>query len=199
MRAWLSIDLALRHIQGLDVGVTIPRYSRPAANGQDPFTDGQGLPEDFRETFAQAWRGLDQFRGDSRFIAWLYRNALNEAHERNRRKTLDTRELAECEEIVVAQSGTGRHPDAAVESRELSDFLAEQLRRMPLEDRAPIILRDIASCSYQEVADALDLPLDATKSRIHRARMRLRDQVEARYGRQQPGSPGGAEVPPDPR
>ena len=67
---------------------------------------------------------------------------------------------------------------------------------MPLEDRAPIILRDIASCSYQEVADALDLPLDATKSRIHRARMRLRDQVEARYDVNSLGRPAALKFRP---
>lgn len=56
MRAWLSVDLALRHLQGTDVGVTIPRYSRIVIDGQDPFADGQGVPEDFQDIFTQAWQ-----------------------------------------------------------------------------------------------------------------------------------------------
>lgn len=57
MRAWLSVDLALRHLQSIDVGgATIPRYSRTVIDGLDPFADDQGVPEDFRDTFTQAWQ-----------------------------------------------------------------------------------------------------------------------------------------------
>ena len=53
------------------------------------------------------------------------------------------------------------------------------MRRLPIDFRAPLVLRDIEGWSNQEVADILELSLAATKSRIHRARMKLREELEA--------------------
>ena len=135
--------------------------------------DERDIDEAAQDTFVQAWRHLDRFRGDAAPFTWLYRIAVNEALQRARRKQLDTRPLED--EPPVA-------PDTQVEraeSREVQEFLAERLRELPLELRAPLVLRDLEGWSNQEVADLLELSLPAAKSRIHRARMKLRHDLEA--------------------
>ena len=133
--------------------------------------DLRDVDEAAQDVFVQAWRNLDHFRGDAAPFTWLYRIAVNEALQRTRRKRFDTRPLEE--EVAEAP------PDAAVEGRELEAFLAERLRELPFELRAPLALRDLEGWSNKEVAEALDLSLPAAKSRIHRARMQIRAELDA--------------------
>jgi RNA polymerase sigma-70 factor, ECF subfamily len=117
----------------------------------------------------QAWRNLDRFRGDAAPYTWLYRIAVNEALMRRRRKTLPTSEL---QEMAVA---SGEDAFAAADARA---FLIERLRALPVDYRAAVVLRDVEGLSNEEVAEALEISLAAAKSRIHRGRMQLREQLE---------------------
>jgi len=133
--------------------------------------DLRDVDEAAQDVFVQAWRNLDHFRGDAAPFTWLYRIAVNEALQRTRRRRLDTRPLEE--EVAEAPF------DTAVEGRELEAFLAERLRELPFELRAPLVLRDLEGWSNKEVAEALDLSVPAAKSRIHRARMQIRAELDA--------------------
>ena len=105
---------------------------------------------------------------------------MNEALQRTRRKKLDLRPLDDLSPGDSSFFDHRTNVDALAESRELSSFLASKLRELPFEYRAPLVLRDIEGWSNQEVASALELSLPAAKSRIHRARIQLRDMVDAR-------------------
>jgi RNA polymerase sigma-70 factor (ECF subfamily) len=70
---------------------------------------------------------------------------------------------------------TLRTPHATAELR---NFLLARVRALPFEYRTPLVLRDIEGLSNQEVADVLGISLAATKSRIHRARMQIRTELE---------------------
>jgi RNA polymerase sigma-70 factor (ECF subfamily) len=142
--------------------------------------DERDVEEAAQDTFVQAWRNLARFRGDSQPFTWLYRIAVNEALQRTRRKKLDLRSLDDLHPGDSSFFDPRSNVDTLAENRELSSFLAEKLRDLPFEYRAPLVLRDIEGWSNQEVADALDLSLPAAKSRIHRARSQLRDIVEVR-------------------
>jgi RNA polymerase sigma-70 factor (ECF subfamily) len=131
--------------------------------------DVRDVDEAVQDTFVQAWRNLDRFRGDAAPYTWLYRIAVNEALMRRRRKTLPTSEL---QEATVAG---GEDAFAAADARA---FLIERLRALPAEYRTAVVLRDIEGLSNQEVAEALDISLAAAKTRIHRGRMRLREELE---------------------
>lgn len=146
--------------------------------------DERDVEEAAQDTFVQAWRSLDRFRGDSQPFTWLYRIAVNEALQRNRRKKLDLRPLDDAVGIDAAMAGAAPPVDTVAEGRELQSFLARRLRDLPFDYRAPIVLRDIEGWSNQEVADALGLSLPAAKSRIHRARMQLREEVDGWRTRQ---------------
>lgn len=142
--------------------------------------DERDVEEAAQDTFVQAWRNLSRFRGDSQPFTWLYRIAVNEALQRTRRKKLDLRPLDDLSPGDSSLFDHRTNTDTLAESRELSSFLAAQLRELPFEYRAPLVLRDIEGWSNQEVADALELSLPAAKSRIHRARLQLRDVVDER-------------------
>jgi RNA polymerase sigma-70 factor, ECF subfamily len=137
--------------------------------------DDRDVEEATQDCFVQAWRNLDRFRGDAAVFTWLYRIAVNEALARKRRKRLPTTGIDETpERIPVAAEPT---PEDAVESGELEAFLAERIRALEPEYRAPLVLRDVIGLSNQEVADVLELSLAAAKSRIHRARMQIRQEL----------------------
>jgi len=145
--------------------------------------DERDVEEAAQDAFVQAWRHLDRFRGDSAPFTWLYRIAVNEALQRARRKRLDTQpldddKLSGLEYRDAPGAPRPLPPDLAAESHEVREFLAARLRQLPLGLRVPLVLRDLEDWSNQEIADALELSLPAAKSRIHRARMQIRYELE---------------------
>lgn len=131
--------------------------------------DERDVEEAVQDTFVQAWRSLDRFRGDAAPFTWLYRIAVNEALQRRRRKHLPTVELQE-----VHAEQTTRGSDAS----ELRGFLVDTLRSLPDDYRDALVLRDLEGLSNEEVAAVLGLSVPAAKSRIHRARMQAREALE---------------------
>lgn len=135
--------------------------------------DPRDAEEALQDTFVQAWRGCDGFRGGSAVTTWLHRIAVNTALMRTRSRRLPTTPL----DPAVPHDGPEVHESA--ERGELSRFLAGRLRALEPEQRVPLVLRDLAGLSNQEIADALGISLPAAKSRIHRARLWLMDEVAA--------------------
>jgi RNA polymerase sigma-70 factor (ECF subfamily) len=129
--------------------------------------DERDVEESAQDVFVQAWRNLSTYRGDAALFTWLYRIAVNEALMRKRRKQVA---LAELDEGAVG----------AAEPEVEEKWLLVRVRALPDELRLPLVLRDLVGLSNQEVADVLELSLGATKSRIHRARMQIRAELEAR-------------------
>jgi RNA polymerase sigma-70 factor, ECF subfamily len=128
--------------------------------------DERDVEEAAQDVFVQAWRSLSRYRGEAAFFTWLYRIAVNEALMRRRRRQLP---LTELDEIAATA------PEPEVDE----GWLLARVRALPDELRVPLVLRDLEGLSNQEVADVLDLSVAAAKSRIHRARMRIRAELEA--------------------
>jgi RNA polymerase sigma-70 factor (ECF subfamily) len=129
--------------------------------------DERDVEEAAQDVFVHAWRSLARYRGDAAFFTWLYRIAVNEALMRKRRKQLPLTELDETAATA---------PEPEVEE----GWILARVRALPDELRLPLVLRDLEGLSNQEVAEVLDLSIAATKSRVHRARMRIRAELEAR-------------------
>jgi RNA polymerase sigma-70 factor, ECF subfamily len=144
--------------------------------------DDRDVEEALQDSFLQAWRNLDRFRGDAAVFTWLYRIAVNEALARLRRKRLQTTPVEDAPERLLVADDPAVQPEPAAEGAELQRFLAERIRALEPEYRAPLVLRDIVGLSNQEVADVLELSLPAAKSRIHRARMQIRAELVAWEG-----------------
>lgn len=127
-----------------------------------------------QETFLRAWRSLPRFEGRSRFFTWLYRIAFNEAQRRLAARPpsglLVSSELRPVEDLPDEQPG----PAARLESEELRETLRRALSEIPIELRAPVVLRDVEGLSTREAASVLELGEAAFKSRLHRGRIALR-------------------------
>jgi RNA polymerase sigma-70 factor (ECF subfamily) len=155
--------------------------------------DDRDIEEAAQDTFVQAWRNLERFRGDAAPFTWLYRIAVNEALQRNRRRRLDTQPLdaaPELEARLGPDSPTAQPLPADVEAgqREAVAALVAELRALPFDARAPLVLRDVEGWSYQDVAAALGISVTAAKSRVHRARLQV---IRALTGM----GPGGDLIP----
>jgi RNA polymerase sigma-70 factor (ECF subfamily) len=128
--------------------------------------DHRDVEEATQDVFVQAWRNLNRYRGEAQIFTWLYRIAVNEALMRRRRKRHDVYEL---DDRVAAR------PDP---EPGLRDLLMRELRALPFEQRAAVVLRDVEGLSNEEVAEAINISVPAAKSRIHRGRMQIRAALE---------------------
>ena len=131
--------------------------------------DARDVDEAVQDAFVKAWRSLDGFRGDAQLSTWLYRIGVNEALMRARRVR---RPVVPLDAVAgVVPSPRTVEDDAAASA--LASFLAAAIRELPPDQRAALVLRDVAGLANEEVASVLELTLPAAKSRIHRARLRL--------------------------
>jgi RNA polymerase sigma-70 factor (ECF subfamily) len=123
-----------------------------------------------QETFLRAWRSLPRFERRSRFFTWLYRIGFNEAQRRLARRPVAAMTVSPDEQLADERPG----PVEQVEVKELRKALERALGELPVDLRAPVVLRDIEGFSTSEAASILDLGEPAFKSRLHRGRMALR-------------------------
>jgi RNA polymerase sigma-70 factor (ECF subfamily) len=135
-----------------------------------------------QEAFLRAWRGIGSFRGEARFFTWLYRIGLNEAKRRIGREPPRALLRSLDAEGAVEPSDASGEPHARVAHAELRATLARAVRSLPLKYRTPLILRDIEGLSTADAAAVLGLGEATFKSRLHRARVAVREAIEAQLG-----------------
>lgn len=144
--------------------------------------DTRDVEEAVQDVFVQAWRNLDRYRGEAAVFTWLYRIGVNEGLARRRRKRLETVDLDAPGAAAVHDARVEVQPALSVESADTRDRVRAALAALPFDYREAVVLRDLAGLSNEEVADALGLSVSATKSRIHRGRMQLRELLEPDLG-----------------
>ena len=131
-----------------------------------------------QEAFVQAFVKLETFHRRSAFYTWLYRIAFNVAISRSRKKrptsSVDQAREATGEEPVDRRAGPGEQ----VEQDERCRVVREAIAALSEEHRAVVILREIDGCCYETIAEILELPVGTVRSRLHRARLQLRDQLK---------------------
>ena len=131
--------------------------------------------------FLAAYRSLDSFRGGS-FRAWVMRMATNacydELRRRKRRPTVSLEPVNEDDEEIESPSWLAdgsASPEGALEQSELNDALQTCLKGLPEEFRSVVVMVDIEGLDYQEVSVSVGSPLGTVKSRLARARLKMRD------------------------
>lgn len=137
-----------------------------------------------QEAFSRALRAFHHFEGRSQVGTWLYRIALNAWKNRLRSRRLRTfvsffslsSDGEEPRELDVV--GPDRAPEAELESVERSRLVQEALLKLDADDRAIVVLRDLDDKSYDDISKFLDIPVGTVKSRLSRARERLRDLLD---------------------
>jgi RNA polymerase sigma-70 factor, ECF subfamily len=132
--------------------------------------DRDDVDDMVQETYLRAWRGLDKFRGTSRFSTWLFRIAVNVTHTWRRRHR-PTLSLGEFHEQSIPAP-----PDLGGDDSLLEAY-ARALDRLPADLRATFVLHESEGLSYRDVAETLQCPIGTVMSRLHRARARLLDEI----------------------
>lgn len=137
-----------------------------------------------QEAMVRAWENLDRFRGEAPFAGWLSRIAIHLALNKIRQSKKFVRpENEEQHEAVI-----GSPPDT--QSNPLENLLAQEARaaletaigELPDEFRVPLMLRIHEEYSYEEIGEALGLPMGTVMSRLYRARERLAQRVRELLG-----------------
>jgi RNA polymerase sigma-70 factor (ECF subfamily) len=131
-----------------------------------------------QDSFIQAFVKLETFQQSSAFYTWLYRIAMNMAATSRRRKRAvlsvdQTREATGREPIDLGES-----PGERLERLERQRQVRQAIAGLPEEFRAVVVLREIEGFCYETIAEVLDLPVGTVRSRLHRARAQLRDQLK---------------------
>ena len=140
------------------------------------------LAEDVTQTaFLSAYRSLDSFRGGS-FKAWVMRMVTNacydELRKRQRHPTTPLEPVDEEDEEIESPTwiaDDGPSPEESLERRELEQAIQNCLSGLDEEFRVVVVMVDLQGMDYNEVSVALNRPLGTVKSRLARARLKLRD------------------------
>ena len=139
--------------------------------------------EAFQDTFVNMYRKLDQFDGRARLSTWLYTIVTNHClmkyrKERSRAQHVPLSDLAVTEAVPSHLHRSVRSPLDHVMNKELRDALDSAIGRLPLAYRLVFILRDLEGLSAAETARVLNISVEATKSRLRRARAELRESLD---------------------
>lgn len=149
--------------------------------------DAQDLTQ---ETFLRVWRGLSGYRFDASFTTWLYRltgNVCIDFLRRRRRENTVSLYRGENEEWELSLPDPAPCAETQVMTRLTRGEVAEALNKLEPEYRQALILRVINGLSYAEIAAVLEVPEGTVKSRIARAREKMRRLLK-KSGNKSPGS-----------
>ena len=135
-----------------------------------------------QEALVKAFVGLEAFNGQSSFNTWLYRIAsnvcLDEIRKRKRRASsvsLTGGDKDEQTEVDIVDKNDG--PEKIAQKNELRRVILQAIGELDEEYRATIVLRELEGMDYNEIAATLGISLGTVKSRISRARIKLREKL----------------------
>jgi RNA polymerase sigma-70 factor (ECF subfamily) len=190
-------ELALedqRLISGLQAGDEIA-YEQLIERFQTPvyslawrlLSDPSDASDVVQEVFLKIFRNVGSFRGDSTLRTWVYRIAVNEAHNRRRWLFRHRRGETGIEETFDDSEGrerpltdSGETPFDFTMNREAQLLLEEGLAAINPVFRAALVLREVEDMSYEEIAAILEVSMGTVKSRIMRGREALRKYLSNR-------------------
>lgn len=157
-------------------GGSLLRFARRSCGSDADAADA------LQEALLAAWRAAGTFRGDASARTWLYQIVVHACRRRARRRAGEPADHAPLEEAAAVPADGGA-PDERAAARQVAAAMEQALAEMGADAREVILLRDVEGLSGPEAATALELDLAAMKSRLHRARLELKERVEAILGR----------------
>jgi RNA polymerase sigma-70 factor, ECF subfamily len=166
----------------------IARYQTQIFNLLYRMTGSREEAEDLaQEVFVNVYRKIDLFRGESPLATWIYRIAYNACTNRRkylrRRRDKDRQPYDEAVEMRIVGSrsmSTSAHlpqPDEEAEGLEMERLVQSAISALDDEQRAILVLRDVQNVPYEEISEITGLPIGTVKSRLHRARMALKERL----------------------
>jgi RNA polymerase sigma-70 factor (ECF subfamily) len=149
-----------------------------------------------QETFLNAFKAIDRFDGRSELLTWLYRIAYNAAMARLRRRQPES---VPVEEAADPQDGSlvpkelfdwSSLPERELEKAELRAEMEKAVLDLPEKLRSVFVMREMEDLSTEAVAEALGIKVDLVKTRLHRARLGLRERLSAYFAHNMPKNRG---------
>ena len=133
-----------------------------------------------QDSFVQAYRSLDRFHGDAAFYTWLYRIAVNTAisYKRRRRVTVPFDPGRDANGFDPADESVQSEPSDRMEQEERDRQVRDAIGTLPPEYRAVLGLKEIDGQKYEAIAQILNCPIGTVRSRLHRARLELRERLK---------------------
>jgi len=143
-----------------------------------------------QDVFLKVFRSIGEFQGESSLKTWIYRIALNTAANQNRwwrrhkeqEFSLDAEDGADGE-IGFTPADHGRNPFESLLSRETQELVQKAMDHLPACSRTVLVLREMEDLSYDEIAEILHVSLGTVKSRLARARLALKCELESMMDR----------------
>ena len=138
-----------------------------------------------QQAFLKAYMSLGKFRGSSSFYTWLYRIGVNTALDERKKRSRTPRVLSESFAMSADEDarrldgsdGSGE-PGEQVLSREREAAVTAAIAALDEIHRTVLVLRDIEGMDYEEIAEVVPCPRGTVKSRLHRARLMLREKLK---------------------
>lgn len=135
-----------------------------------------------QEVYLQAYRRLNQFRGESAFLTWLTRIAIRRAISHKRRLHGKNERFETEQEMTTRADNHASGPEKQAFDLEVRKILESAIDAMPARYRTVLILRDVEGLSTSETAECLHITVDAAKVALHRARRRIRGLITRQFG-----------------
>jgi RNA polymerase sigma-70 factor (ECF subfamily) len=163
-------------------GELVSRYQDRLFNTVYRLLDNADDAQDVvQEAFLNAYLSLDSFKGDSLFFTWLYRIAINTAISLKRKQRVVI-SMSTCREnggvAEPADASEYGRPGHALERAEEERRIQNALNRLSAEHRAVLIMKDMEGQKYENMAEVLQVPIGTIRSRLHRARVELRELLQ---------------------
>lgn len=159
-------------------GVLVDRYQDRLYNALVHFVGDRTEAEDIaQEAFLQAYLKLAMFQRQSAFYTWLYRIAFNTAVSRRRRRKAETSIELAREHSGLEPEDPAESPERRLDRQEQVEQLYVALDRLSDEHRMILVLREIDGLDYEAIAEVLEINVGTVRSRLHRARLQLRDKL----------------------
>lgn len=145
-----------------------------------------------QEAFLSAFRSLATFAGESSLGTWLHRIVINAALMKRRSESRRSARKVDVDDLLPRFTSMGAFTQAQVPwsepadepaiQRETRERVTQCIARLPDAYRLPLVLRDLEGLSNRELADQLEVTVNAAKVRVHRARQALRQLLEPTFG-----------------
>ena len=195
-----SISLeALQAGDKAEFALMVDKYSAMIYRlGLKMLNNPQDAEDILQETFIKAFHNIDRFDGRASVSTWLYRIATNEALMLLRKKRPDPISVEtpwqedDQEQEPLQIIDWCCLPESELMSNEVWEYLDKAVEKLPNSLKVVFILRDIEGLSTRETATVLDISETATKTRLSRARLRLREELTTYFSERIEGQPNGS-------
>jgi RNA polymerase sigma-70 factor (ECF subfamily) len=134
-----------------------------------------------QDAFLRAFEKLDRFQGESSFYTWVYRIAVNLALSGRRRRRVTARlgiGGGRGEPLDPQDDSSLSDPTLPLERAERDDLIQSALNSLADDHRAVVVMKEFDGLHYEEIATILNIPVGTVRSRLHRARLDLRERLK---------------------